>query len=55
MVKIEQNASSFFIDDLTYGQEVTIAVNGEIVQKFNIMHDSAKIGVYVNKKREKFH
>ena len=54
MVKIEQNAQSFFIDDLNYGQEIAICVDGEVVQKFNIQLEKAKIGVYINRKRQAF-
>lgn len=50
-MKIEQNSTSFFITGLNYGQEVTIAIDGEIVQKFNIQLDKARIGVYINKER----
>jgi len=51
MVQIQDNASSFFVDDIPYGAEIAIAVNGEIVKKFNNMLDVAKMGVYLNKKR----
>lgn len=54
MVQIQDNALSFFVDDIEYGAEITIAVNGQIVKTFNNMLDKAKMGVYLNKKRSPF-
>jgi len=51
MVQVLDNATSFFIDDIPYGAEITIAVAGQIVKTFNNMLDTAKMGIYLNRKR----
>lgn len=53
-MQIEQNSQSFFIKGLNYGQEVSIVIDGAVVQKFNINLDKARIGVYINKERKQF-
>lgn len=50
-MQVQSNSSSFEITDLHYGQEISIAVDGVIAQKFNIQQDKAKVSVYVNKVR----
>ena len=54
MVLIQDNALSFFVDDIDYGSEITIAINGQIVKTFTNQLDKAKMGVYLNKKRNPY-
>jgi hypothetical protein len=54
MASVEPNATSFTIKGIKYGQEITIAIDGEIMQKFNCQLESGQLGVYLNKERRSF-
>lgn len=54
MVSVKPNAQSFEIDDLHYGNEITIAVNGQVIQTFTVQMDDAKLSLYLNKQRKAY-
>lgn len=54
MVVVKPNAQSFEIEGLKYGNEIKVAVDGDIVQTFTVQMDDAKLSLYLNKQRRAF-
>lgn len=53
-MQVEQNATSFNIKGIGYGQEIKIAIDGEIVHSFTCQLDKAQLGIYLNRERKSF-